>query len=79
VLSYVAETGDLIRRGDTVAWLIEPAAEEPESGRRAICAGTDGLILSRRVKKYVRAGWSVAKIVGDVPLQTRAPGALLEH
>ena len=71
--------GDIVRKGDIVAWLIDPAAEDPEAGRQAIRAGTDGLVLSRRVKKYVRAGRSVAKIVGDVPLQSRAPGALLEQ
>ena len=79
VLSYMVATGDIVRKGDIVAWLIDPAAEDPEAGRQAIRAGTDGLVLSRRVKKYVRAGWSVAKIVGDVPLQSRAPGALLEQ
>jgi len=78
ILSYCVALGETVKKGDVIAWLIDPAAEEPGEGRQAIRAGTDGQVLSRRSLKYTRAGWSVAKIVGTEPLAEREGGALLE-
>jgi predicted deacylase len=78
ILSYCVALGETVSKGDLVAWLIDPAAEEPREGRQAIRAGTDGQVLSRRSLKYTRAGWSVAKIAGTAPLAEREGGALLE-
>ncbi len=78
ILSYCVELGGQVSKGDVLAWLIDPAAEVPRDGRVAVEAGTDGLVLSRRTLKYVRAGWSVAKIAGSEPLAEREAGALLE-
>ena len=78
ILSYCVGLGDQVRKGDVLAWLIDPAAEEPRNGRQVVVAGTDGLVLSRRTLKYVRAGWSVAKVAGNEPLAEREAGALLE-
>ena len=77
VLSYVAELGAEVRRGETLAWLIDPAADDPANARREIVARTSGLVLTRRVHKYVVAGMSVAKIVGTEPLAWREEGQLM--
>ena len=42
-----------------------------------LVAGTDGLVLSRTLRKYVARGEAVAKIVGTAPLPQRR-GYLLE-
>ena len=78
ILSYEVEIGDRVEAGDTVAWLIDPAAENPAKGRQAILAGTCGLILTRKNHKYVAARESVAKIVGSEILESRSGGYLLE-
>ncbi len=78
VLAYCVEPGDEVRRGEVVAWLVDPTAEDPAEGRQAILSGTNGIVLSRRDKKYARAGWSIAKIVGEEPLESRHAGSLLE-
>ena len=78
ILAYQAKPGDRLAKGDIIAFLIDPAAEDPENGRRPIHAGTDGVMLSRLEIRYVRAGWSIAKIVGTEPLPGREGGALLE-
>ena len=78
VLSYCAKPGDQVQKGDVIAWLVDPAASNPEDGRQAIHAGTGGLFLTRLFHKYVRAGESVAKIVGKEPLPGRESGSLLE-
>jgi predicted deacylase len=79
VLSYAVELGQEVRAGDTLAWLVDPAAEDPAAGRQAITARSDGLVLNRRLHKYVVAGFSIAKVVGTAPLAWRAPGQLLSE
>ncbi len=78
ILCYEVDIGDEVSKGDIIAWLIDPAAENPPEGRQAITAGTSGLVLSRRNHKYVSARNSVAKIVGTEPLESRSGGPLVE-
>jgi hypothetical protein len=56
----------------------DPAAEDPAAARLAIPSATDGLVLPRRVYKYVVAGMTAAKVVGTPPLPRRQAGDLLE-
>jgi predicted deacylase len=65
VLSYEVELGERVEKDQVIAWLIDPAAEDPNAGRRAIRAGTDGLVLSRRDRLYVQPGETLAKLVGS--------------
>ncbi len=68
VLSYQVALGERVERDQVIAWLIDPAAEDPNAGRRAIRAGTAGRILSRRDRLYVQPGETLAKVVGREPL-----------
>lgn len=68
VLSYEVELGERVAKDQVIAWLIDPAAEDPNTGRRAIRAGTAGVILSRRDRLYVQPGETLAKVVGSTPL-----------
>lgn len=77
ILSYRVALGAQVRKGEVIAELVDPAAEDPLDGRTEILAGTDGLVLSRRSHKFVAAGGSVAKIVGREKLAHRT-GYLLE-
>ncbi|MEE8188604.1 MAG: succinylglutamate desuccinylase/aspartoacylase family protein [Kiloniellales bacterium] len=77
VVSYEVEPGDRVRRGDVIAWLIDPAADDPTAARQAIEAGTDGLVLSRRGRRYVAPGMTLCKIVGTETLPKRAGRNLL--
>ena len=78
LLSYSVEPGDQVKKGDLIAELIDPEAEDPLAGRQELRAGTDGLVLSRRTHKYVAQGGAIAKIVGSEPLESRKGGYLLE-
>lgn len=78
ILSYAAGLGATVAKGDVIAWLIDPAADDPSAARQAIRTETDGLVLSRRDRRYVQPGSTVAKVVGSEPLAHRAEGALLE-
>jgi len=68
VLAYNVALGDAVKTGDTVAWLVDPAAAGPEQGRHPVLAGTDGVVMAINLMKYAMAGWSIAKIAGSTPL-----------
>jgi len=78
VLSYAVDLGQRVKKGDLVAWLIDPAAEDPAKGRTPVHARNDGFILSRRQFKYLPPGQAVCKVVGTEPLPHRTGGYLLE-
>ena len=78
VVAYAVALGAQVREGDIVAWIVDPAAEEPSQAREPVRAGTDGLILSRRDRRYVLPGMTLAKVVGHKTLPTRVGGPLLE-
>lgn len=79
VLSYKVALGDQVKEGQVIAELINPSADDPAKGRQAIVSRASGLVLSRRLFKYVMPGATVAKIVGNQPLAHREGGYLLEN
>ena len=78
VLSYPVELGDQVRKGDVIAWIIDPAADDPTSARQPVHAGTDGLVLSRRLHKFALPGMTIAKVVGKETLPERKGAYLLD-
>lgn len=78
LLAYRVELGERVRKGQPIADLIAMDGPEAYLARRPILAGTDGLVLSRVMGKYVVRGASIAKIVGTQVLPTRAGAYLLE-
>lgn len=78
LLAYRVGLGDKVKKGDVVADIIAMDGPDAFLARTALCAGTDGFVLSRASAKYVVAGSSVAKIVGTEIIPARAGGYLLE-
>ena len=78
VLAYAVALGDQVSEGQTVAELIDPAAEDPAKARRGVVSRTDGLVLSRRSYKYVLPGMTIAKVVGTRTLPHRVGSYLME-
>ncbi len=78
VLCYKAALGARVAEGEVIAELVDPAADEPAKARRPITCRTEGLVLSRRLHKYVTPGMSVAKVVGTRPLPHRTDTYLME-
>ncbi|MBK8161404.1 MAG: succinylglutamate desuccinylase/aspartoacylase family protein [Rhodospirillaceae bacterium] len=77
IIAYKAALGATVKKGDLIGELVDPLADDPAKARTEIRAGTDGLILSRCLKKLVSPGDGVAMIVGTSKLAHRKPGALL--
>lgn len=77
VLAYKVQLGDQVKKGDVIAELIDPLADDPKQARTPIRCETSGFILSRRSHKLVAPGDSVTKVVGKEKLAYRE-GLLLE-
>ena len=77
VLVYKAALGDQLRKGDLIAWVVDPAANEPTAARTEVRSPTDGLLLTRVSRRFVQASGNVAKVVGRDPLEDRQAGKLL--
>ncbi len=71
LLAYRVKLGDLVKQGDVLADLIALDGEGAFVKRIPVLAGTDGVIISRNINKYVWPGCSVAKIVGKEKLEIR--------
>lgn len=77
VVAYNVDLGDRVEAGDTIAWIVDPAAP-PEKARTPVTTRANGIVLSRRAHRYVRPGMAIAKVVGKDPLPHRQGGYLLE-
>jgi predicted deacylase len=77
IIAYKVALGATVKRGEVIADLVDPLADDPSKARLELRAGTDGLILSRCLKKLVAPGDGIAMIVGTTKLAHRKAGALL--
>jgi len=77
ILAYRAALGATVRKGEVIAEIIDPTAEDVATSRTPVLSGTDGLLFTRRTHKLVRAGDGVAKVLGREILAHRT-GKLLE-
>lgn len=71
LLAYKVQLGDTVKKGDVLADLISLEGDGAFVERMPILAGTDGVIISRNIHKYVWPGCSIAKIVGKEKLESR--------
>lgn len=71
LLVYCVELGDRVKKGDKVADLLRLEGDGAFIERIPITAGTDGLILSRMMTKYVWRNANISKIVGTEILEHR--------
>ncbi|MEX2200170.1 MAG: succinylglutamate desuccinylase/aspartoacylase family protein [Dongiaceae bacterium] len=77
IATYRRPLGAWIEKGETIAEIVDPLADDPRQARTPVQAQTEGMLLSRRSHKMVRPGDSLAKVVGREPLAYRQ-GMLLE-
>jgi predicted deacylase len=71
ILAYHVKVGDLVRKGDLVAEIIDPLAEDQSKARTEMRAITDGLVVSRCSKKLVAPGEGISMIAGKDPRSHR--------
>jgi predicted deacylase len=76
ILAYHVKLGDMVRKGDLVAEIIDPLAEDQSKARTEMRSIADGLVVSRCSKKLVAPGEGITMIAGKESLAHRK-GALL--
>lgn len=77
ILAYRRGLGDAVKKGDVIADIVDPFADDVRQARTPVATRTDGFVLTRRDDKLVRPGQVIAKIVGRDVLPGRT-GLLLE-
>jgi predicted deacylase len=71
ILAYHVKLGDMVHKGDLVAEVIDPLAEDQSSARTEMRAITDGIVVSRLSKKLVPPGEGITMVAGKEPLPHR--------
>lgn len=78
VVNYRKKLGEWVERGEVVAELVDPLAEDPHNGIHMIESATDGCLFTCLATKLVRPGQSLCKIAGRTRLAHRRAGQLLQ-
>jgi hypothetical protein len=63
---FVARAGDRLQKGDLVAEVIDPIANQTQR----VLAGVDGVLYARIRDRYITVGGELAKIAGAKPFRT---------
>jgi uncharacterized protein len=71
IVAYHVKTGELVRKGDLIAEIIDPLGENQAHARTPMHATTDGVVVSRLSKKLVAPGEGIAMIAGKTSLSHR--------
>ena len=71
LLAYKVNLGDVVRKGDLIAEIIDPLAEDQANARTPMRAVTDGIVVSRCSHKLVAPGEGITMIAGKEPLPHR--------
>src|SRR5262249_45410405 len=71
ILSYKVKLGDVVRKGDLIAEIIDPLAEDQSKARTPMRAVADGIIVSRCSRKLVAPGEGITMVAGREPLAHR--------
>ncbi|WP_067515223.1 succinylglutamate desuccinylase/aspartoacylase family protein [Endozoicomonas ascidiicola] len=77
IIVWHKQLGDVVRQGETVASIVDPDADDPETGRSPVLARTTGILFSRERDVLVGPGDRIAKIAGNDNLENIYGGGLL--
>ena len=78
IVAYLKAPGDRIAAGETVAVLIDPAADDPSRARRELKSQTDGIMFGRHLLKFAVPGERICTIAGPKPLPNPEDWSKLE-
>ncbi len=76
IIVYLKKPGEWLKKGDTIARIINPLPEDNVQKVVEVKSRTDGLLFSRNVDRFARPGKIIAKIAGAKAL-CEAEGNLL--
>ena len=76
VVVYFKKPGDKIKKGDVIAEIVNPLAEERKDRITHAKSDIDGLLISVNVDRFARPGRLLAKIAGKEPLTGKGENLL---
>jgi len=68
VVTYRVALGDLVRHGDVVAEIVDPAAHHADAARTQVTSPTDGLVYELADRRFLWRGETVCHIAGQEPV-----------
>lgn len=68
VIAYRKRPGDRVKKGDLIAEIVDPMADDPSAARTEVRCQASGLMLSRKAMKAIGAGDGMGMIVGQEKL-----------
>lgn len=71
ILAYKVKPGDAVKKGDLIAEIIDPLADDQSKARTELRAVTSGLVISACAKKLVAPGDGITMIAGKESLEHR--------
>ncbi len=76
IITYFLKPGARVKKGDLIAEIFNPLAEDSACEISLVKTRTDGILFSRNIDRFTRPGRIVAKVAGEEPLR-EARGNLL--
>jgi predicted deacylase len=76
VVVYFKQPGELVKKGDVIAEIVNPLDSGTGGGAHYISAEIDGILISINVDRFARPGRLVAKIAGKEPLTGKGENLL---
>ena len=69
IVSYLKTPGELVKKGDVIAEILNPLAKDETNKVTVVTTATDGLLFSRNTDRFARPGRIIAKVAGKIPLR----------
>ncbi|MGF6875845.1 succinylglutamate desuccinylase/aspartoacylase family protein [Paraburkholderia sp. MM5477-R1] len=76
IVTYKVPLGARVSRGEVIAEIVDPSADDPLGSAIAVRTRTDGIVATRTLIRFVPRGEVIGKVVGAVRLRS---GPLLER
>ena len=69
IITYLKEVGSFVKKGETIAEIINPLAEQQDDKIYPVRSSAEGKLFSRNVDRFARPGRIMAKVAGKEPLR----------
>ena len=76
ILSFQKKPGDVVRKGEVIAEVINPMTNAGQGEKISIISGASGVFFARCADRFARPGKIVAKVAGTEPLKGKGTNLL---
>jgi hypothetical protein len=76
VVVFLKAPGDRVNKGEVVAEIVDPLADEPENHITPVKSAVSGIVFSINTDRFARPGRILAKIAGKEPIKEKGQDLL---